>query len=76
MKIKLAFRFHNINVLAVFFPWFAPNFYFLLIQTLYQTSPYTKTKENKLSTFILQTQHIHQKGKVIKNPTKITKNLP
>ena len=76
MKIKLAFRFHTINVLAVFFPWFAQNFYFHLIQTLCHTSPYTKTKENKLSIFILQTKYIHQKGKVIKNPTTITKNLP
>lgn len=76
MKIKLEFRFHTINVLAVFFSWFALNFYFHLIQTLYHTSPYTKTTENKLLTFILQTKYIHQKGKVIKNPTKITTNLP
>lgn len=37
MKIKLAIRFHTINVLPVFFSWLALNFYFHLIQTLYHT---------------------------------------
>ena len=73
MKIKLAFRFHTINALAVFFSWLALNFYFHLIQTL--TIHKNKGKET-FNLYPADKIYIHQKGKVIKNPTKITTNLP